>query len=77
MDDILVYGKTIEEHSERLHKAFKRLTETTLNGDKCVFAVDARVKFLGHILDHKGIHIDDKKIKAITTEAITTEYFKT
>lgn len=59
VDDILVHGRTIKEHDERLHQVLKRLikAKVTLNKDKCVFGT-TRVKFLGHIIDSEGIHIE-------------------
>ena len=41
VDDILVYGKTMEEHDERLKKIFQRCEEMqlTLNQKKCEFGV--------------------------------------
>ena len=41
MDDIIVWGSTVEEHDERLMKALERLSEVglVLNAEKCVFLV--------------------------------------
>ena len=44
---------------ERLKQAI-----VTLNKDKCCFSVD-RVTFLGHVVDHAGVHPDPKKVEAI------------
>jgi len=66
VDDILVYGKTREEHNERLHKVLQRLQEAkaTLNLEKCQFA-QSRVNFLGHVIDGTGIRPDPDKVVAI------------
>ena len=66
VDDILVYGKTREEHDERLHKVLQRLQEAkaTLNLEKCQFA-QSRVNFLGHVIDGTGIRPDPDKVVAI------------
>jgi len=66
VDDILVYGKTREEHDERLHKVLQRLQEAkaTLNHEKCQFA-QSRVNFLGHVIDGTGIRQDPDKVVAI------------
>jgi len=66
VDDILVYGKTREEHDERLHKVLQRLQEAkaTLNLEKCQFA-QSRVNFLGHVIDRTGIRPDPDKVVAI------------
>ena len=66
MDDILVYGKTQEEHDERLIKTLQRLEAAglTLNRDKCEFS-QKQVKFLGQIVDKAGVRPDREKVKAI------------
>ena len=67
MDDILVHGRTQEEHDERLKKVLQRLTDMgmTLNAEKCMFAQPS-VKFLGHVIDSEGIRPDPDKVTAIS-----------
>ena len=57
MDDVLVYGQNQSEHDTRLQLVLDRLLDAgmTLNKSKCEFGVD-KVQFLGHIIDHEGIH---------------------
>lgn len=64
--DIVVHGKTIEEHDRRLEQVLKVATEYNIkfNSEKCVFNTK-EVKFLGHIIDKEGIHIDNKKVEAV------------
>lgn len=66
IDDVLVYGKTREEHDERLRKVLLRLQNSgvTLNHEKCHFA-QSRVNFLGHVIDAMGIQPDPDKVVAI------------
>ena len=66
MDDILIHGKSKEEHDERLFSVLHRLQEAgiTLNEKKCVFMRD-RVKFLGQIVDQAGVRPDSDKVSAI------------
>lgn len=66
VDDILVYGNTIEEHDRTLDKVLSRLSTEgiTLNRDKCVFRVE-EVKFVGHLLSSKGISIDPDRTSAL------------
>lgn len=66
MDDILVVGRTKEEHDRRLEEVLSKLESSglTLNKDKCEFSVK-EVKFLGHILNSEGIRVDPEKEKAI------------
>jgi hypothetical protein len=66
MDDILVHGRSKEEHDERLHIVLQRRQDAgvTLNRKKCVFTQD-RVKFLGQIVDPTGVRPDPDKVSAI------------
>ena len=50
------------EHNGRLMAVLERLKQArvTLNKDKCKFSVD-QVTFLGHDIDHSGVHPDPKK----------------
>ena len=66
MDDILIHGRTQEEHDVRLHQTLKKMQAAglTLNKDKCVFSKTS-VKFLGQVIDSDGIRPDPDKIKAI------------
>ena len=66
MDDILVHGKTQEEHDDRLDKVLHRLQEVglTLNRRKCHFS-KPQVKFLGQLVDHDGIRPDPDKVRAV------------
>ena len=66
MDDIFVYGRNQEEHNSRLMAVLEclKLARVTLNKDKCRFS-DDKVTFLGHVIDHAGVHPDAKKVEAI------------
>ena len=66
IDDILVFGNSVEEHEEHLVKVLERLQKSgiTLNKEKCHFATN-RVSFLGQVVDHTGVHPDPAKVKAI------------
>ncbi|XP_014677981.1 PREDICTED: uncharacterized protein K02A2.6-like [Priapulus caudatus] len=66
-DKIIVHGRTMEEHDQRLVKVFERLREKglTLNKDKCEFRM-LQLVFMGHILSEKGIGPAESKVKAIT-----------
>ena len=67
MDDILIHGKTREEHDKHLQEVLERLQKTgvTLNKDKYEFA-KSRIKFLGLVIDSDGIHPDPDRVTAIT-----------
>ncbi|XP_018374455.1 PREDICTED: uncharacterized protein K02A2.6-like [Trachymyrmex cornetzi] len=66
-DDILIYGKTLEEHDECLRAALRHLSDAgiTLSREKCVLR-QRRVKFLGYVVSAEhGVEPDPEKIKAI------------
>ena len=67
MDDVIVFGRTTEEHDKRLKLALKQIEEAgaTLNRDKCSFG-QSKIKFLGHIIDKDGISADPDKTRAIS-----------
>ncbi len=65
-DDVLVHGRTTEEHDQRLARVLRKLEQAglTLNREKCRFS-QTQVKFLGHVIDQDGIRPDPDKVKAI------------
>lgn len=67
LDDLIVFGKTLEEHEERLLKVLDRLQEYGLKVsiDKCQFC-QPQVKYVGHIVSAEGIATDPDKIIAVT-----------
>ena len=70
-DDIVVHGKTREEHDNRLVLALQALEQSgmTLNEKKCCFSAN-EIKFLGHRLTDKGVDPGQDKVKAITEASI-------
>ncbi|GJT25083.1 putative reverse transcriptase domain-containing protein [Tanacetum coccineum] len=66
IDDILVYSKDEEEHGKHLKIILELLKKERLYAkfSKCDFWLDS-VQFLGHVIDHSGVHVDPAKIKAI------------
>ena len=62
MDDILVHGKTPQEHDENLRATMRKLqgANLTLNKSKCEFAKSS-VEFLGTVVDANGIRADPKR----------------
>ncbi|KAK9679592.1 Reverse transcriptase (RNA-dependent DNA polymerase) [Popillia japonica] len=65
-DDILVFGKSQEEHDVALESVLERLKQSglTLNDRKCAFKKSS-IHFLGFIFSDKGIAPDPKKVEAI------------
>lgn len=66
MDDIIIYGETMEQLNERVEKVLQKLKEynVMLNYEKCIFGAKELV-FLGHTLSADGIKPTHDKIKAI------------
>ena len=66
LDDILVTGKTREQHVANLRWVLRRLDEAglKLNNDKCEF-FNQSVVYLGHKIDRDGLHPTDDKVRAI------------
>jgi len=65
-DDIIVIGRTLEEHKRNLRKVFRRLKEANLrlNPEKCQF-FKKEVLYLGHRVTSEGIGTDPEKVAAI------------
>ena len=66
LDDIIIFGRTFEEHLTRLDHALNRLKSANvkLKPSKCAFGKRS-VAFLGHIISELGISTDPEKIKRI------------
>ncbi|GJS92091.1 putative reverse transcriptase domain-containing protein [Tanacetum coccineum] len=65
IDDILIYSKNKKEHEGHLKLALRLLKEEKLftKFSKCKFWL-SKVKFLSHVIDIEGIHVDPAKIDA-------------
>ena len=65
-DDIIVRGKTAEQHDTRLEKALGRIQEKglTLNKEKCKFH-RSEIEFMGHLLSARGIGPTQAKVEAV------------
>lgn len=66
VDDLLIYGKTKQEHDERLKKVLQRCREINLklNQKKCKFCL-TEITYLGHKITQKGIYPDPTRTSAI------------
>nr|GEW86489.1 putative reverse transcriptase domain-containing protein [Tanacetum cinerariifolium] len=66
IDDILIYSKSNEEHSEHLKIILDLLKKEKLYAKflKCDFWLES-IQFLGHVINSEGVHVDPAKIKAI------------
>lgn len=68
LDDVIIAGKTFEEHQEKLRMVFQRLQECNmkLSPKKCSL-FQSRVKYVGHIISADGIETDPEKVSKIET----------
>ena len=66
LDDILIYSRTWDEHKRHIAEVLERLRENKLYAklSKCEFGKE-EVEFLGHIVTHKGVKVDSKKVEAV------------
>ncbi|KAH8286695.1 hypothetical protein KR018_009974, partial [Drosophila ironensis] len=66
LDDIIVIGRTLEEHQENLREVFRRLRAANLriNPEKCEL-FKKELKYLGHMVTQEGIKTDPEKVAAI------------
>ena len=73
-DDIVIHGKTIEEHDKNLELFLQRCRENNvvLNKDKLVLRTDS-ITFMGHIVTKDGLKSDPEKIQAIRDFPVPTK----
>ena len=66
LDDIIVFGRSFEEHIHRLQLVFQRIREANLkiSPAKCSL-FQTKLVFLGHVVSADGIHTDPAKIAAV------------
>ncbi len=67
MDDILVYGDSMEQHDAQLEKVMQRIDQAglKLNKEKCSFR-QSQLRFLGHLINQSGVRQrSGSKVEAI------------
>ncbi|XP_056132701.1 uncharacterized protein K02A2.6-like, partial [Lampris incognitus] len=66
LDDILVTGRTREEHLRNLDEVLRRLESygVRVKRAKCDF-MQEKVEYLGHLIDKEGLHPTETKVAAI------------
>ena len=66
LDDILIIGKTFEDHLENVARVLDRLQEAglKLKPSKCNFLLK-QVQYLGHTISDRGISPDARKVEAV------------
>ena len=67
LDDIIVLGQTPEDHLVRLNAVCNKLKAAglKLKPSKCEL-FRKQINYLGHVVGHKGVSTDPKKIEAVT-----------
>ncbi|GKF14556.1 putative reverse transcriptase domain-containing protein [Tanacetum coccineum] len=77
IDDILIYSRNEKEHEEHLKTILELLKKEELYAkfSKCEFWIHT-MKFLGHVIDSSGIHVDPTKIEAVKNWASLTTLSK-
>ena len=65
-DVLIVHGRNMEEHDQRLFAVLDMLREVrlTLDGKKCEFRL-TKLTFFGHKLTTRGVNPSEKKVAAI------------
>ncbi|XP_038116710.1 uncharacterized protein K02A2.6-like [Culex quinquefasciatus] len=66
LDDVIVGGATQEEHDRNLKAVLQRIQDYgfTIRLEKCSFG-KTEIRYLGHIIDSRGLRPDSAKIEAI------------
>jgi len=66
IDDVIIFGKTFDEHLQRLELVLSRIqtAKLTLNNQKCKFAMQ-RLEHLGHVISRDGIQPNPVKVAAV------------
>lgn len=76
-DDVLVAGRTVEEHNHRLELVFQRLLDhgLKLKRSKCSF-LKSEVSYLGHVINEKGTRPIPAKIDCVLQTKTPTDKSK-
>ena len=66
IDDLVIFSKDFDTHMQHLQEVFDRLrsAQLRLHPKKCQFALQ-EIPYLGHIINTKGIAVDESKITAV------------
>lgn len=66
LDDLIVFGKNIEDHNHNLHNVFQRLRDSNLklNAKKCE-SLKTQMLYLGFVVSDKGISPDPAKVEVV------------
>lgn len=67
LDDVIIFGKNLEEHNQKLQTFLQRLRETglQLQPDKCEY-LKPELQYLGHIITADGVRPNPDKCQAVS-----------
>ena len=66
LDDIVIFGKTIQEHNENLAIVFQRLRELELKLQPGKFEfIKPELEYLGHVVSAEEVKSNPKKLDAV------------
>ena len=73
LDDIIVLGRSFQEHIQNLDSVFQRLRESglKLKPSKCSF-FQKSVQYLGHVISRDGVATDPEKTAKVATWPVPT-----
>jgi hypothetical protein len=73
LDDILIFGETLQIHNDKLRAVLDRMRQHNLKlqPDKCEFLRKV-VSYLGHIITSDGVKPDERKIEAVKNFPVPT-----
>lgn len=73
LDDVIVFGKSYDEHLERLEQVMKVLEDVDLklNPKKCFFGFE-EISYLGHVIDKNGVRPQADKVEKIKNFPVPT-----
>lgn len=66
LDDIIIFGRTFQEHLGRLDEVLTKLRQANLKVKPAKCSLFAKeVQYLGHIISAKGVKADPSKVEAV------------
>ena len=73
IDDVIVLGRTFDEHLRNLRTVFERLRESglRLKPSKCFF-FQHKVQYLGHVISREGVATDPSKTEKVAAWPVPT-----
>ena len=73
IDDVIVLGRTFQEHLDNLQEVFQRLRSAglRLKPSKCAF-FQRSVTYLGHVVSREGISADPGKVRKVASWPVPT-----